>query len=243
MQHSCQTERKILIKPAKKAFLYKDFYEKEAWNANQLVCGIDEVGRGCLAGPLVTAAVILHSQKTSRLIKDSKLLTHEERVKAYAWIIKNSWYSTGIVSHTLIDTHNIYQATLIAMKRAVMQLMAICPHKPTTILVDAMPLKLYWTSYEHITIHHFPQGERKSSSIAAASIIAKVQRDALMGIFDPLFPGYNLAEHKGYATNTHCKVVRHEGRSIIHRLSFLNNLLASNDQDHDAGNQTTFFSA
>ena len=107
------------------------------------------------------------------------------------------------------------------------------------ILVDAMPLKLSFSGYEHIAVHHFTKGESKSSSIAAASIIAKVKRDALISRLDPLFPGYQLASHKGYATDTHCVAVRAHGKSIIHRSTFLENIL-NRDNPH-AGEQTTLF--
>lgn len=220
-----------------RAKIIKNQYEKEAWTASQVVCGIDEVGRGCLAGPVVTAAVILHPNKTSRLLKDSKILTKEELAKGAAWVLKNSWFGYGIISHHQIDLHNIYQATLIAMKRAVMQAFMTCPRRPSCILVDAMPLKLTLSSYNTIQIHSFTKGESLSISIAAASIIAKVKRDELMSRLDRVIPGYRLAEHKGYATDTHCQAVRQEGRSLLHRTSFLSKILSYNKDDH--GHQTT----
>lgn len=201
----------------------KNYFEAQAWQENRLICGIDEVGRGCLAGPVVTAAVILFPHKNSRLVKDSKLLKQEELQAAYRWLIKNCWYSWGIISSRGVDIHNIYQATLKAMKRAVMQLFAYCPTKPDKILIDAMPLSLHDTPYNEIDVIHFPFGERKSSSIAAASIIAKVKRDELMHTMDPLFPQYQLGKHKGYSTKLHQEAVRIHGRSIIHRMKFLEN--------------------
>ncbi len=201
--------------------ILKDQFERAAWEAGQLVCGVDEVGRGCLAGPVVVGACILYPGKSSRKVKDSKLLTEDERQAAYNWIIKNSWYGIGIVTPTQIDTYNIYQATLIAMKRAVMQVMAACPKRPNMVLIDAMPLKLNGENYKDITVHYFPQGERKSSSIAAASIIAKVRRDALMTRMEQVIPGYGFASHKGYATDVHCTALRASGKTIIHRNSFL----------------------
>ncbi|MGB8366860.1 MAG: ribonuclease HII, partial [Candidatus Babeliales bacterium] len=177
----------------------KNSFEKAAWEGQKVVCGIDEVGRGCLAGPLVTAAVILPTNKTSRLLKDSKLLTESGRLKANKWIIKHCWYGIGIVHNRLIDQHNIWHATLIAMKKALVNLLATYPHLPAAILIDAMPLNLSDTSYKSIPIHYFPKGEQKSSSIAAASIIAKVHRDQIMRKFDSIFPDYKLAYHKGYS--------------------------------------------
>ncbi|HZW60621.1 MAG TPA: ribonuclease HII [Candidatus Babeliales bacterium] len=212
----------------------KNSFEMEAWSLNKLVCGIDEVGRGCLAGPLVTAAVILPLNKTNRLLKDSKLTTPEERLKAYTWITKHCWYGVGIVHNRIIDQHNIYRATLIAMKRALVNLLATTDQYPEAILVDAMPLELSDTSYKGIPVHHFPKGERKSSSIAAASIVAKVTRDAMMTRFDPLFPGFHLASHKGYSTEKHKGALLIQKPTIIHRKSFLNNINAAIIKgDHD----------
>lgn len=197
----------------------KNFYEQSFWLEKKLVCGIDEVGRGCLAGPVVTAAVILHSQKTSRLIKDSKLLLPEDRLKAYKWLQKNSFFAVGILNHRMIDHLNIYHATASAMKRAVMQLMAKVDQKPSIILVDALPLKL--ENFEGDVVA-FPFGESKSISIAAASIIAKVTRDKIMGQLNSVFPGYEFGKHKGYCTKQHVELLKELQQSLIHRKSFLN---------------------
>lgn len=215
----------------------KNSFEIAAWQAQHFVAGIDEVGRGCLAGPLVTAAVILPIGKASRLLADSKLLTEQERLKAYAWITKHCWYATGIVHNRIIDKHNIWKATLLAMKKALVHLLTICPQKPSTILVDAMPLDLLDTSYKDIPVHYFPFGERKSSSIAAASIVAKVTRDRLMGLLDPILPGYRLSQHKGYGTPEHKAHLAKLGHSIIHRIHFIDHLFVTQETDHD--NQQT----
>jgi ribonuclease HII len=199
----------------------KDHFEKIAWAQELLVCGIDEVGRGCLAGPVVTAAAILKPHKKSALLKDSKLLNEEELQKGYRWAIKNCWYAWAIVSNRDIDRHNIYHATLRTMKRNLIQLLAICPLKPSQILVDAMPVSLANTAYQDIDVVHFPFGERKSSSIAAASIIAKITRDEIMRRMHKSFPCYNFAKHKGYATSIHRDAVKQHGASLIHRQSFL----------------------
>ncbi len=199
----------------------KNFFEKTFWQQKKLVVGIDEVGRGCLAGPLVTAAALLPIECTNPLLKDSKLMTPAERLQAYQWIITHCRYQIGIVHHRIIDQHNIWQATLLAMKKALVNLLSQLNEQPGAILVDAMPLKLDDTGFCGIPVYHFPKGERKSSSIAAASIVAKVTRDALMEKYEALFPGYELAQHKGYATKEHqhsIKAIRH---SIIHRVSFL----------------------
>lgn len=209
----------------------KNSHELAAWEQGLVVCGIDEVGRGCLAGPVVTAAVIMPPYTNSRLIKDSKLLTEPERIKANAWIMQNCWYAVGIVNHRTIDRVNIWQATLIGMKKAVVTLLATCPARPEAILVDAMPLKLADTAFKDIPVHHFPKGEKLSSSIAASSIVAKVMRDNLMTKLDPLLPGYNLGQHKGYSTSLHQAMVKSLNPSILHRQSFLNNIYQAMAQD------------
>jgi len=199
----------------------KNHFEHAAWAENKLICGIDEVGRGCLAGPVVVSAVILHPGKKHQLLKDSKIMTQEEREKAYSWIIKNSWHVTASLHHRAIDTHNIYQATLRAIRRAFMQLMTHgCP-QPSKIVIDAMPLKLENTAFSDINVFYFPFGEKKSTSIAAASIVAKVTRDRLMMHFDAAIPGYFLAAHKGYATPKHRILLQNLGHSVIHRINFL----------------------
>lgn len=209
----------------KRPFIKKNCYEEIAWTENRLVCGIDEVGRGCLAGPVVIAAVILPPNTTYRLLKDSKEMTHEERVKAAQWITKNCYYSYGIIHHRLIDTHNIWHATLMGMRRAVMNLLATCPHKPHSIVVDAMPLKLYNSCYADIPVYHFPFGEKKSTSIAAASIIAKVKRDAMMQHMDRHFPNYAWHTNKGYGTPEHKAALSVHSSVILHRKTYLKNLI------------------
>lgn len=199
----------------------KNFFEQTSWAQNQVICGIDEVGRGCLAGPVVTAAAILKPHKKSPLLKDSKLLDQEGLKKGYKWAIKYSWYAWSIVSHRDIDHYNIYYATLRAMKRNLMQLLATCPIKPNQILIDTMPLSLEKTAYADIDVVHFPFGERKSSSIAAASIIAKVTRDEIMRRMDRSFPVYQFAKHKGYSTKIHQDAIKAHGHSLVHRMRFL----------------------
>lgn len=196
----------------------KNQYEREAWERSELVCGIDEVGRSCFSGPVVAAAAILRPKARNSLVKDSKLMTPEERAIAFQWLIKNSIYGVGIIHHRLIDSHNIYQATLLAMKRALMQLFAAHDARPSVILVDAMPVRL-----DHITIPvvHFPFGERQSTSIAAASIIAKVTRDALMTRLDAVTPGYAYGNNKGYGTKAHRQGIDHGGLTLFHRMSFV----------------------
>ncbi len=205
----------------------KNYYEMAAWGEQKLVCGIDEVGRGCLAGPVVTAAVILHSRKVSRLVNDSKIMTPEDRDKAYQWICKNGSFGIGIVSHRVIDRFNIYQATLMAMRRAVMQLFTATSLRPSIIVVDAMPLQIDTFQGDIVA---FPFGESKSISIAAASIVAKVTRDRLMQTFDSVFPGYSLGQHKGYSTQLHKERIKELQQSILHRVSFIEHFTGIDEQ-------------
>lgn len=212
----------------------KNYFEAHAWQTNEVICGLDEVGRGCLAGPVVTAAVILPPGKTSRLLKDSKLMTPEERLAAFKWIDKNCWYSIGIVHHRVIDERNVWHATLIAMKKALVHLLATAPYKPVKIITDAMPLNLFDTAYKEIPVHYFPFGERRSSTIAAASIVAKVKRDAMMQRMDTIFPGYLLASHKGYSTPPHKRIIKEGGSHlIIHRDSYLARLETITENDSE----------
>jgi ribonuclease HII len=216
----------------------KNFYENSLWELQKLVIGVDEVGRGCVAGPLVTAAAILPIGKAHRMLKDSKLMSPEERLEAYAWIQQNCLFQVGIIHNRLIDEINIYQATMLAMKKALVNLLAQCPETPGAILVDAVPLKLADTGIYGIPLYHFPKGERKSSSIAAASIVAKVTRDRLMEKYGFLFPGYELEQHKGYCTKSHQAAIKAQRDSIIHRKTFLGAFLDTSDDE--ASQQSCF---
>jgi len=201
-------------------------YEYRAWQAEQTVCGIDEVGRGCLSGPVVAAAVILPPYTDHPLIKDSKTLTPKQRQKAYEWITTHAQYAVGITHHRIIDTLNIYHATLVAMKRAATQLLTTSSYKPQYILTDAMPLIL---SGCH-DIVYFTHGEHQSSSIAAASIVAKVTRDRLMKRLDTVFPCYGLSHHFGYSTPLHKKELALRGATLLHRHSFTITSSEKNEQ-------------
>lgn len=207
----------------------KNFFESAAWEGKSVVCGIDEVGRGCLAGPLVTAAVILPIGASYRRLKDSKIMPQKEREMAAKWIKQHCWYGVGIVHNRLIDEHNIWGATMLAMKKALVLALSTAPERPSAILIDAMPLKIFDTGYADIPVHSFPYAERKSTSIAAASILAKVTRDEIMRKMDTIFPEYKLARHKGYSTKSHKAAVRELQPSIIHRMSFLGKILPIDD--------------
>ncbi len=211
----------------KHANFEKNTLEKEFWAQNRPIIGIDEVGRGCLAGPVVTAAVCLPPYTAPDFLLDSKAMTAKERCDAYEWIAAHCIFSLGIVNHTTIDTINIWHATLRAMKKAALHITVQLPQLPGAILVDAMPLSLSHTILEQVTVHSYIQGERWSSSIAAASIVAKVTRDRLMVLLDTHFPQYHLAQHKGYSTSLHKMSILAERHSIIHRLSFLQKIVTS----------------
>lgn len=217
----------------------KNFYEKQAWSQNRLIIGIDEVGRGCTAGPVVAGAVILKG-KSSHQLKDSKILTLDQREKACLWIEKNAWAAVGIVSADIIDSINIYWASMLAMRQAVLNVMAICPYPSSAIVIDAMPLKFDDTAHKDIPVHHFPFGESQSSSIAAASIWAKVTRDRLMAKMDVAFPGYRLDKHKGYNTPEHKKYLKAQGHTIAHRYRFLQNVGLLGEPDELAEQQDLF---
>lgn len=217
-------------------------FEAKVWSEQAYVCGIDEVGRGCFAGPVVTSAVILHPFAGHEFLKDSKILTETQRMIAADWIIKNSWYAYGIRSAFAIDTHNIYQATQQAMKQALCALYSQSSERAARlklVLIDAMPLAVAYGNFE---IMSFPFGESRSISIAAASILAKVKRDALLKRQAHDYPLYALDEHKGYGTKVHQEALRMHGPSFIHRATFIKGVM------HDAATkpeqkkqQTTLF--
>lgn len=219
-----------MVKIRQTGNIKKNSFEVAAWQNQAVVVGIDEVGRGCLAGPVVAAAVILPLNKAHRMLKDSKIMTSQEREAAFAWIKRHCDYGIGIVDHRTIDRHNIYQATLIAMKKALINVLEASFQWPSAVVVDAMPLDLSGTQYADIPVYYFPKGETKSSSIAAASIVAKVTRDAMMESYDCAIPGYALADNKGYGTAVHTVAIKTHHYSIIHRVSFLTKLLQRQDE-------------
>jgi ribonuclease HII len=187
-------------------------YEKKAWGAGALlVAGVDEVGRGSLFGAVVAAAVILDPKYRVRGLRDSKLLLPErrevlaERIREHAV----AW-SVAAVDAARIDQINIYQASRVAMRDAVMQLAPVPDH----LLVDALRLDCEQPQFPII------HGDALSASIAAASILAKVERDRMMCKWDAVFPAYGLASHKGYSTPKHLAALREYGPTALHRQSF-----------------------
>jgi ribonuclease HII len=193
------------------------FIEEELLAAQgyQLIAGIDEAGRGALAGPVVAAAVILPRQvKAPWLaeVKDSKQLTPARRQLLFHRIHEIAIsVGIGLVPHNFIDTHGIVKATRLAMKQAIERLSP----PPQTLLIDYMRLPEVKLPQKGIT-----DGDELCFSIACASIIAKVARDQLMVGFDKVYPGYGLAQHKGYGTRQHFECLIRLGPCPIHRQTF-----------------------
>lgn len=179
------------------------------------ICGIDEVGRGPLAGPVVAGAVILPKDHTILYLNDSKKLSEKKRELLYDEIMEHA-VATGIgmVGPARIDEINILQATYEAMRMAIENLQV----KPDVLLNDAVTIP-------EVEIPQVPiiKGDAKSISIAAASIIAKVTRDRLMKEYDQVIPGYDFAGNKGYGTKAHLEGLRRLGPSPIHRRTFIRN--------------------
>ena len=181
------------------------------------ICGIDEVGRGPLAGPVVAGAVILPRDCRILYLNDSKQLSEKKREELYEVIMENA-VSTGLgfVSPERIDEINILQATYEAMRQAIGKL----EKEPDLLLNDAVTIP-------GVEIRQVPiiKGDAKSVSIAAASIIAKVTRDRLMVQYDEIYPEYGFASNKGYGAAAHLEALKKYGPTPIHRRSFLKNLL------------------
>lgn len=188
-----------------------DHEKKAASSGYSRVAGVDEAGRGPLAGPVVAAAVIVHDIAFVERIDDSKKLTERMRERAYIDILKRCDVGIGITDVEDIDRLNIYNATLLAMKRAIDEL----KEKPDYLLVDGkMDIPV---SQKKV---YLIRGESQSSSIACASIIAKVFRDKMMLEEDKRFPQYGFRRHKGYGTREHMEAIRRYGLSSIHRKTF-----------------------
>ena len=187
-------------------------YEKELYKQGvKFICGVDEVGRGPLVGPVVAAAVILPINYHLEGLNDSKKLSEKKREELYPKIIKDAIaYGIGMTDAKTIDEINIYEATKLAMYEAINSLKI----KPEHVLIDAMPLNLEMPSTSII------HGDATSASIAAASIIAKVTRDHMMDDLDELYPMYGFKKHKGYPTKFHLEMLDKYGPLDNYRFSY-----------------------
>ena len=189
-------------------------YEREAFDAGiRLICGVDEAGRGPLAGPVCAAAVILPPGLEIPGLNDSKKLTDKKRRELYDIMIEQAVsYGIAFASEQEIDEINILQATFLAMERAIQKLSP----QPELALIDGNRTKDFGLPVSTIV-----KGDSLSASIAAASILAKVTRDRLMEEYDAQYPQYGFAVHKGYGTKRHYETLREFGPSPIHRKTFL----------------------
>lgn len=188
-------------------------YERKYWLRGQhLVAGVDEAGRGPLAGPVVAAAVILPEWDIIPGVTDSKKIPEKKRERLFDEISRRAiGIGIGIVDHEVIDRINILQASILAMKKALAALTPI----PQQLLVDGNFFK-----HEIFAVENIIKGDALSHTIGAASIIAKVTRDRLMYAFDEKYPVYGFAKHKGYGTRRHIDAIRQHGYCPIHRRTF-----------------------
>lgn len=180
------------------------------------VAGMDEAGRGPLAGPVVCACCIMPLDFMIDGINDSKKLSEKKRESLYEEIVsKAECYGVGIIERDVIDEINILQATKLGMKRAFENMKS----SPDILLIDAVKLDL------PVKMRSIVKGDAKSYNIAAASVIAKVTRDRIMRDYDKMYPEYGFMKNKGYGTKAHIEALRKVGKSPIHRISFIKNLV------------------
>lgn len=192
------------------------YYYEKMYADYTYICGIDEVGRGPLAGPVVAGAVILPKDSRILYINDSKKLSAAKREELFSVIMEQAVaVGIGLIPHDVIDEINILQATYAAMRKAIGSLSV----QPKLLLNDAVTIP-------EVDIPQVPiiKGDAKSVSIGAASIVAKVYRDRMMTEYDQMFPGYGFAKNKGYGSAEHIKALKELGPCPIHRKSFIKNL-------------------
>lgn len=201
-------------------------YETQArLDGLRFVFGVDEVGRGPLAGPVVASAVCLKSYDFDNHINDSKKMTEKSRERAFHEIYDKAWVGVGIISEKVIDEVNILNASFLAMQAAIGDLLR---HMPNDLIVDhefpnQVRLLIDGNAFKSQLPFHYQTiigGDGKSLSIACASIIAKVSRDRMMDRYHQTFPAYGFDGHKGYPTKAHREAIKAHGPSIIHRKSF-----------------------
>jgi len=194
--------------------------ERVLWRHGYAVVGVDEAGRGPLAGPVVAGACILPDGVQLPGVNDSKKLSERKREAAYERIVAAAvGWGVGVVDHARIDQINILQATFEAMALAVQAACSMAgePAENPCLLVDGNALVPSWTGPQRWVIG----GDRKVLSIAAASILAKVTRDRMMVEYDRLYPAYGFARHKGYSAKEHFEALDRFGASPIHRITFI----------------------
>jgi len=192
-------------------------YERQ-YAGKGFICGVDEAGRGPLAGPVVAAAVILPEDETFIYLNDSKKVTEKRREALYEQIVSKAVsYGIGIVSHDIIDEINILQATYRAMREAVANMTV----RSAVCLVDAVTIPGLGEDIEQVPII---KGDAKSVSIAAASVLAKVTRDRMMVEMGERYPQYGFEKHKGYGTKAHMEAIREFGPCPEHRRTFIKNV-------------------
>ncbi len=183
-----------------------------------LIIGVDEVGRGSLAGPVVAAAVSLKKLSFKNRIDDSKRLSPRQREKAFPEIVDKSVFGIGIIDEKIIDSLNIAVASRLAMEQAVSGIIDKLKHRRNSkihILIDGnIRLNLDYPFSSII------KGDSKSKSIACASILAKVVRDRMMSVYHKVYPQYGFLSHKGYGTKMHMAAIKKFGPSLIHRITF-----------------------
>ncbi|MCX6763033.1 MAG: ribonuclease HII [Candidatus Moranbacteria bacterium] len=199
--------------------------EKNHWGQGRtFVAGIDEAGRGPLAGPVVAGAVIVFPEIAEnvknapefKLIRDSKMLSARQREKAYEFVIQNFQWGVGFSDEKTIDRVNILQASFLAMKKAISNIKSKTKRNPEVILIDGRsPIPNISIRQESIV-----SGDKFIFSISAASIVAKVTRDRIMRDYHEKYPQYDFARHKGYGTKMHFEMIEKHGLCEIHRKSF-----------------------
>lgn len=197
------------------------YYEKKAKKEGfSQIIGVDEVGRGALAGPVVAAAVLLKKKKFKNRIYDSKVLSPSQRLRAYDEITKNSYYGIGVINEKIVDTLGIREATTRAIENAIGDLIKALSRirllsKKVFILADG-DLRLS-IPYPYRSTYAL---DKKSLSCASASIVAKVIRDKIMAIYDSVYSDYDFLKNKGYGTKRHIQAIEKCGISPIHRRTF-----------------------
>ncbi|MEX0331365.1 MAG: ribonuclease HII [Puniceicoccaceae bacterium] len=232
-------------------------FDKRALDGAACLVGIDEAGRGCLAGPVIAAAVRCEAsfystswcRRNSRGVNDSKCLSAEKRaavVERFRKACHEKWIQIGIGAATVeeIEEHNIYHATTLAMRRALAQVLEIEEgtlwkagngEGPVTILIDGRPIRAFPVSHRGIV-----KGDRRSLAIALAGIHAKEHRDTMMRELDRECPGYGFAVHKGYGTSQHVEALRQLGPSHHHRPSFLGKVLSEEAEQPQVSQDSLF---